>query len=132
MKDVRRFPTSFGHQWLADMARIDALPGGGVRIGMARMSDWAAEWRCAGDSLSLPSSAFSPHPANCATWRRSRNIMQRTRCAYFRRIGAAPQRTRPGVRRLRGLNEITHFGWSESCDGDNPSIGVALAAMDAS
>jgi xanthine dehydrogenase YagS FAD-binding subunit len=64
------------------------------------------------------------------------NIMQRTRCAYFRdEIGCRCNKRNQGsgCAALRGLNR-NHaiFGWSESCVATNPSdLAVALAAMDA-
>jgi hypothetical protein len=64
------------------------------------------------------------------------NIMQRTRCAYFRdETGCrCNKRNRgSGCAALHGLNR-NHaiFGWSESCVATNPSdLAVALAAMDA-
>jgi xanthine dehydrogenase YagS FAD-binding subunit len=64
------------------------------------------------------------------------NIMQRTRCAYFRdETSSRCNKRRPGsgCAALHGLNR-NHaiFGWSESCVATNPSdLAVALAAMDA-
>src|SRR5258706_6957040 len=64
------------------------------------------------------------------------NIMQRTRCAYFRDevSGRCNKRTRgSGCAALHGLNR-NHaiFGWSESCVATTPSdLAVALAALDA-
>ena len=64
------------------------------------------------------------------------NIMQRTRCAYFRdETDGRCNKRRPGsgCAALHGLNR-NHaiFGWSESCVATNPSdLAVALAAMDA-
>jgi xanthine dehydrogenase YagS FAD-binding subunit len=64
------------------------------------------------------------------------NIMQRTRCAYFRDEDDVPcNKRRPGsgCAALHGLNR-NHaiFGWSEACVATNPSdVAVALAAMDA-
>jgi len=64
------------------------------------------------------------------------NIMQRTRCAYFRdeTDGRCNKRTLgSGCAALRGLNR-NHaiFGWSEACVATNPSdLAVALAALDA-
>jgi xanthine dehydrogenase YagS FAD-binding subunit len=65
------------------------------------------------------------------------NIMQRTRCAYFRDEDDLPcNKRRPGsgCSALHGLNR-NHaiFGWSEACVATNPSdLAVALAALDAS
>jgi hypothetical protein len=46
---------------LPNMAQIEALPGGGVRIGaLARMSDWPPTPSCVVDSLSLPRRRIRP------------------------------------------------------------------------
>src|SRR5438132_223330 len=64
------------------------------------------------------------------------NIMQRTRCAYFRDEDDLPcNKRRPGsgCAALHGLNR-NHaiFGWSDACVATNPSdVAVALAALDA-
>src|SRR4029077_3039756 len=64
------------------------------------------------------------------------NIMQRTRCAYFRDADGLPCNKRKpgsGCSALHGINR-THaiFGWSESCVATHPSdLAVALAALDA-
>jgi xanthine dehydrogenase YagS FAD-binding subunit len=64
------------------------------------------------------------------------NLMQRTRCAYFRdEDGPSCNKRRPGsgCSALQGLNR-NHaiFGWSEDCVATNPSdLSVALAALDA-
>jgi len=64
------------------------------------------------------------------------NIMQRTRCAYFRdETDWRCNKRCPGSGRaaLHGLNRNhATFGWSESCVATNSSdLAVALAAMDA-
>jgi xanthine dehydrogenase YagS FAD-binding subunit len=64
------------------------------------------------------------------------NIMQRTRCAYFRDGDDPPcnkRRAGGGCSALHGLNR-NHaiFGWSEDCVATNPSdVAVAFAALDA-
>jgi xanthine dehydrogenase YagS FAD-binding subunit len=64
------------------------------------------------------------------------NIMQRTRCAYFRDGDDLPCNKRKpgsGCSALHGLNR-NHviFGWSESCMATHPTdLAVALAALDA-
>jgi xanthine dehydrogenase YagS FAD-binding subunit len=120
------------------MARIEALPGGSIRIGaLARMSDVAANaevrrrFPLIAESLL---SAASGQLRNMASM--GGNIMQRTRCAYFRDEDDVPcNKRRPGsgCAALHGLNR-NHaiFGWSEACVATNPSdVAVALAAMDA-
>ena len=57
---------------LPDMARIEALPNGGLRIGaLARMSDVAAHPEVRRRFPVIAEACCSPHPASCATWRRS-------------------------------------------------------------
>jgi xanthine dehydrogenase YagS FAD-binding subunit len=123
---------------LPNMARIDALPEGGLRIGaLARMSDVAADMEVRrrfpviAESLLFAASGQLRNMASIGG-----NIMQRTRCAYFRdEIGYRCNKRKrdSGCAALRGLNR-NHaiFGWSDSCVATNPSdLAVALAAMDA-
>jgi xanthine dehydrogenase YagS FAD-binding subunit len=123
---------------LPDMARIEALPGGGLRIGaLARMSDVAADMEVRGRFPVVAEAllfAASGQLRNMATI--GGNIMQSTRCAYFRdeTDGRCNKRSPgSGCAALHGLNR-NHaiFGWSESCVATNPSdLAVALAALDA-
>ena len=123
---------------LPNMARIEALPGGGLRIGsLARMSDVAADlevrrrFPVIAEALLFAASGQLRNMASIGG-----NIMQRTRCAYFRdETGGRCNKRRPGsgCAALHGLNR-NHaiFGWSESCAATNPSdLAVALAATDA-
>src|SRR2546421_6445486 len=123
---------------LPDMARIEALPDGGLRIGaLARMSDVAAHpdarrrFPVIAEALLFAASGQLRNMASMGG-----NIMQRTRCGYFRDEDDLPcNKRRPGsgCSALHGLNR-NHaiFGWSESCVATNPSdLAVALAAMDA-
>src|SRR5260221_1720618 len=123
---------------LADMARIEALPEGGLRIGaLARMSDVAADREVrrrfpviAGALLF----AASGQLRNMASM--GGNIMQRTRCAYFRDEDPLPcNKRRPGsgCAAVHGLNRNHAIvGWSDACVATHPSdVAVALAAMDA-
>lgn len=123
---------------LPNMARIEALPQGGLRIGsLARMSDVAADlevrrrFPVIAEALLFAASGQLRNMASIGG-----NIMQRTRCAYFRdETGGRCNKRRPGsgCAALHGLNR-NHaiFGWSNSCVATNPSdLAVALAAMDA-
>src|SRR5256885_3484761 len=123
---------------LPDMARIEALPDGGLRIGaLARMSDVAAHpdvrrrFPVIAQALLFAASGPLRNMASMGG-----NIMQRTRCAYFRDEDDLPcNKRRPGsgCSALDGLNR-NHaiFGWSEACVATNPSdVAVALAALDA-
>ncbi len=123
---------------LPDMARIEAPPDGGLWIGaLARMSDVAADSevrrRFPVIAEALLSSA-SGQLRNMASI--GGNLMQRTRCAYFRDEDDVPcNKRRPGsgCSALNGLNR-NHaiFGWSDDCVATNASdLAVALAALDA-
>jgi xanthine dehydrogenase YagS FAD-binding subunit len=123
---------------LPDMSRIEALPDGGLRIGaLARMSDVAADVevrrRCPVISESLLFAA-SGQIRNMASM--GGNIMQRTRCIYFRDEDDLPCNKRQpgsGCGARDGLNRLhAIFGWSDECVATNPSdVAVALAALDA-
>ena len=123
---------------LPGMASIDARRDGSLRIGaLARMSDVAAHpavrERCPviAESLLFAASGQLRNMASIGG-----NIMQRTRCAYFRDYDGLPCNKRApgsGCSALHGLNR-THaiLGWSESCVATHPSdLAVALAALDA-
>ena len=123
---------------LPDMAQIEALSDGGLRIGaLARMSDVAANpdvrsrFPVISESLLF---AASGQLRNMATI--GGNIMQRTRCAYFRDEDELPCNKRQpgsGCSAHHGLNR-NHaiFGWSDDCVATHPSdFAVALAALDA-
>jgi xanthine dehydrogenase YagS FAD-binding subunit len=123
---------------LRGMRQIEPLPGGGVRIGaLARMSDVAADlevrrrFPVIAEGLLFAASGQLRNMASIGG-----NIMQRTRCPYFRDGDDLPcNKRRPGAgcAALAGINR-THaiFGWSESCVATHPSdVAVAFAAMDA-
>src|SRR6266446_7578952 len=139
MKDRAIFPEhllDINH--LPDMSRIEVLPDGGLRIGaLARMSDVAAETevRCRfpviAESLLFAASGQLRNMASMGG-----NIMQRTRCAYFRDEDDLPCNKRKpgsGCSALHGINR-NHaiFGWSDDCVATHPSdVAVALASLDA-
>jgi xanthine dehydrogenase YagS FAD-binding subunit len=123
---------------LADLARIEALPDGGLRIGaLARMSDVAANidlrrrFPVIAESLLFAASGQLRNMASIGG-----NIMQRTRCAYFRDDDGPPcnkRRAGSGCSARHGRNR-NHaiFGWSDACVATHPSdLAVALAALDA-
>src|ERR1700752_4708727 len=123
---------------LSDFSRIEPLLGGGIRIGaLARMSDVAANievrrrFPVIAEGLLFAASGQLRNMASIGG-----NIMQRTRCAYFRdeTDGRCNKRhSGSGCAALHGLNR-NHaiFGWSEDCVATHPSdLAVALAAMDA-
>ncbi len=123
---------------LPGMADIETLSGGGLRIGaLARMSDVAADPRVRqgfpviAEALLLSASGQLRNMASIAG-----NILQRTRCAYFRDDDGLPCNKRQpgsGCSALHGLNRHhAIFGSSDACVAVNPSdLAVALAALDA-
>jgi xanthine dehydrogenase YagS FAD-binding subunit len=123
---------------LPDMAQIELLSDGGLRIGaLARMSDVAADSKVRSRFPVIAESllfAASGQLRNMATV--GGNIMQRTRCPYFRDEDDLPcNKRRPGsgCSARFGLNR-NHaiFGWSDDCVATHPSdLAVALAALDA-
>jgi xanthine dehydrogenase YagS FAD-binding subunit len=110
----------------------------GLKIGaLARMSDVAADpavrrgYPVLVQSLEL---AASPQIRNLATM--GGNLMQRTRCPYFRAETPLPCNKRhpgTGCPARHGENrQHAIFGWSEACVATHPSdLAVALAALDA-
>jgi xanthine dehydrogenase YagS FAD-binding subunit len=123
---------------LPNMAWIEALPDGGLRIGaLARMSDAAADMELRrrfpviAEALLFSASGQLRNMASIGG-----NIMQRTRCAYFRDEDDLPcNKRRPGsgCSAHHGLNR-NHaiFGWSDDCVATNPSdVAIAFAALDA-
>jgi xanthine dehydrogenase YagS FAD-binding subunit len=109
-----------------------------LRIGaLARMSDVAAHEAVARDypviAEALLKSA-SQQIRNMASM--GGNLMQRTRCPYFRAEIELPcNKRRPGsgCSALAGEDRgMAIFGWSEACLATHPSdVAVALAALDA-
>ena len=124
---------------LPGMGRIEALADGGLRIGaLARMSKVAADpvvrerFPVIVEGLLFAASGQLRNMASIGG-----NIMQRTRCAYFRDDDGPPCNKRQpgsGCSALHGINR-NHaiFGWSEACVATHPSdVAVAFAALDAS
>jgi xanthine dehydrogenase YagS FAD-binding subunit len=118
------------------LERIEALPGGGVRIGaLARNSAVArhelirTQYPALAEALL---SGASPQLRNMATV--GGNIMQRTRCYYFRDLSFPCNKRVPGsgCPALEGFNRIhAILGTSERCIATNPSdMNVALTALD--
>jgi len=123
---------------LSDFSQIEPLPGGGIRIGaLARMSDVAANievrrrFPLIAEGLLFAASGQLRNMASIGG-----NIMQRTRCAYFRDEDGPPCNKRQpgsGCSALHGINR-NHaiFGWSDACVATHPSdVAVTFAAMDA-
>jgi xanthine dehydrogenase YagS FAD-binding subunit len=118
---------------LAGIERVS----GGIRIGaMARMSDVARHplvlQSAPAISQALLASA-SPQIRNAASI--GGNLMQRTRCAYFRELTFAPCNKRnpgSGCAAIDGENRMhAVLGGSDSCIATHPSdLAVAVAALD--
>src|SRR5690348_13961646 len=119
------------------LARVEATPEGGLKIGaLVRNSDLAlhpeVKARYAVLSEALLSGA-SPQLRNMATT--GGNLMQRTRCYYFRDTAYACNKRQPGsgCPAMDGYNRIhAVLGGSEHCVATHPSdMAVAMVALDA-
>lgn len=119
------------------LAAIAELPDGGVRLGaLARMSDvaWdarvASRWPAVSQSLLAAASGQLRNMASIGG-----NLLQRTRCPYFRDLATACNKREPGsgCAALRGFNRgHAVLGTSDQCIATHPSdLAVALAALDA-
>jgi xanthine dehydrogenase YagS FAD-binding subunit len=119
------------------LAKIESLPGGGLRIGaLVRNSDLANDktvrQRYPVLSEALLSGA-SPQLRNMATV--GGNLMQRTRCYYFRDAISPCNKRQPGsgCAALAGYNRIhAVLGTSDKCIATSPGdMPVAMAALEA-
>jgi xanthine dehydrogenase YagS FAD-binding subunit len=129
---------------LVDISQLPGLDGivagpDGLRVGaLARMSDVAEDESVVRDyaavSEALMQSA-SPQLRNMASM--GGNLMQRTRCPYFRAEVDLPcnkRRPRSGCSALESGEDrrLAIFGGSKHCIATHPSdVAVALAALDA-
>ncbi|MGW0474245.1 FAD binding domain-containing protein [Streptomyces coeruleorubidus] len=116
---------------------ITVTERGGLRIGaLVRMAEAAAHpkvrvlYPVISQALELSASAQLRNMATIGG-----NIMQRTRCTYFRDVTAACNKREPGsgCAALEGFNR-THaiLGTSDHCVATHPSdVAVAFAALDA-
>jgi xanthine dehydrogenase YagS FAD-binding subunit len=125
--DINRLPLN----------KIEDLPGGGLRIGATvRNSDLADDARVRARYPMLSRailSGASPQLRNCATT--AGNLLQRTRCTYFRDVSWPCNKRRPGsgCSALDGYNR-SHaiLGTSDRCIATHPSdMDVAMMALDA-
>jgi xanthine dehydrogenase YagS FAD-binding subunit len=136
-------PTGLVDINLLPLDKIEKLPGGGLRIGaMVRNSDLAwnsdVKEKYAVLSQALLSGA-SPQLRNMATT--GGNLLQRTRCVYFREPGAGSpggygcNKRVPGsgCAAMDGFNRMhAVLGTSEKCIATHPSdMCVAMAALEA-
>src|SRR3954447_342067 len=117
--------------------KIEATPDGGLKIGATvRNSDLAHHPKVQKDYLVLSQALLSGASAqirNMATL--AGNLLQRTRCIYFRDTAMACNKREPGTGcpAITGHNRILAiFGASEHCIATNPSdMCIALAALEA-
>jgi xanthine dehydrogenase YagS FAD-binding subunit len=117
--------------------RIEKTPDGGLRIGaLVRNADVAQDARVKEQysvlSLALLSGA-SPQLRNMATT--AGNLLQKTRCVYYRDTATACNKRQPGsgCSAIGGYNRmLAILGTSEHCIATNPSDqNVALTALEA-
>jgi xanthine dehydrogenase YagS FAD-binding subunit len=113
---------------IGGLDRIEPLPGGaGLRIGaLVRLNDAAQHEAVRRDYPVLSQAilkAASAQLRNLATV--GGNVVQRTRCPYFRAEELLPCNKRApgsGCAALEGLNDKhAIFGWSEACVATQPS-----------
>lgn len=117
--------------------KVERMPDGGLRIGaLVRNSALAHDPNVVRDypvlSQALLSGA-SPQLRNMATT--GGNLLQRTRCVYFRDIAHSCNKRKPGsgCSAMDGYNRnLAILGTSDACIATNPSdMNVALAALEA-
>jgi xanthine dehydrogenase YagS FAD-binding subunit len=119
------------------LGKIDNLPDGGLTIGaMVRNSDLAYHPIVRKDYPVLSEAILSGASAqlrNMATT--AGNLLQRTRCMYFRDTAMPCNKREPGsgCAAITGINRsLAILGASEQCIATNPSdMNVALAALEA-
>jgi xanthine dehydrogenase YagS FAD-binding subunit len=129
-------------QTLVDITRlpldkIEALPDGGLTIGAGvRNSDLAYHPTVRKNYAVLSEailSGASPQLRNMATT--AGNLLQRTRCMYFRATEMPCNKREPGsgCAAITGVNRsLAILGTSEQCIATNPSdMNVAMAALEA-
>ncbi|MDQ6894409.1 MAG: xanthine dehydrogenase family protein subunit M [Acidobacteriota bacterium] len=121
----------------SSLGRIEPLPGGGMRVGaLVKNSDLAADARIKARYPVLSEailSGASPQIRNMATT--AGNLLQRTRCPYFRDVASPCNKREPGsgCAAIGGYNRMhAILGTSEKCIATFPGdMPVALAALDA-
>jgi len=119
------------------LTKIEPTPDGGLRIGaMVRNSDLAHDQTVQQEYAVLSQallSGASPQLRNMATT--GGNLLQRTRCYYFRDTAYPCNKRQPGTgcSALDGFNRIhAVLGTSEHCIATHPSdMAVAMMALEA-
>jgi xanthine dehydrogenase YagS FAD-binding subunit len=123
---------------IGELDRVEPLPNGGVRIGAGVVLNDVAQHPVIARNFPVLSEATlkaaSAQLRNLATV--GGNLMQRTRCAYFRAEESLPCNKRvanSGCAARHGLNEKhAIFGWTDACVAVQPSDpAVAFSALDA-
>jgi xanthine dehydrogenase YagS FAD-binding subunit len=117
--------------------KVERLPDGGLRIGaLVRNSDLAHDPNVVRDYAVLSQallSGASPQLRNMATT--GGNLLQRTRCVYFRDIAHECNKRDPGsgCAAMDGYHRtLAILGTSDACIATNPSdMNVALTALEA-
>ena len=117
--------------------KIERLPNGGLRIGaLVRNSGLACDPNVTRDYAVLSQallSGASPQLRNMATT--GGNLLQRTRCVYFRDVAHECNKRNPGsgCAAMEGYHRtLAILGTSDSCIATNPSdMNVALTALEA-
>ncbi len=117
--------------------KIEAMPDGGLKIGATvRNSDLANHPTVQRDYAVLSQAILQGASAqirNMATT--AGNLLQRTRCVYFRDTAMACNKREPGTGcpAINGFNRsLAILGTSEHCIATNPSdMCVAMAALEA-
>lgn len=117
--------------------KIEELPNGGLKIGATvRNSDLAHHQKVQRDYAVLSQAILSGATAqlrNLATT--AGNLLQRTRCMYFRDTAMSCNKREPGTgcAAITGSNRtLAILGTSEHCIATNPSdMCVAMAALEA-
>jgi xanthine dehydrogenase YagS FAD-binding subunit len=117
--------------------KIELLPDGGLKVGaLVRNSDFAHHPNVVRDYAVLSQALLSGASAqlrNMATT--GGNLLQRTRCVYFRDTSLPCNKREPGsgCPAIKGFNRtLAILGTSEHCIATNPSdMNVALTALEA-
>ena len=137
MKEEVMRPTSLVDISELPWNHVEDLPGGGLRVGaMVTNTDLAYHPKVVKHYPVLSQailSGASPQLRNLATT--GGNILQRTRCTYFRDVAMPCNKREPGTGcgALHGYNRgLAILGTSNHCIASHPSdMCVALSALDA-